>query len=59
MNDLLNACDPFARVAEIIDALPTRCPDDTPLADVIPGAWPTVGEARALRDAAVKAGWKK
>lgn len=60
---LLRAGDPFARVANIIDAEPpagiNRFPDDTPLRNVIPGAWPTVGDLRKLRDALVAAGWRK
>lgn len=57
-DDLLAACDTFARVANVIDALPDRLPDDRPLRDVMPGAWPTVGDVRKLRDAMVKVGWQ-
>lgn len=53
---LTDACDPFARVANIIDAA-QDVSDDTPLRDVLPGIWPTVGDVRKLRDAMVKRGW--
>lgn len=44
------AGDPFRRVLGVIDALPSgvRPADGTPLRDVIPGTWPTLGELRAL-----------
>jgi hypothetical protein len=51
---------PFARLANIIDALPTAkmIRDDEPVRDYVPGAWPTVGDARRLRDELVRLGWK-
>lgn len=57
--DLLDACDPFARVANIIDALPEkyRLADNTALHDYVPGAWPTIGDIRRVRDALVAIGW--
>lgn len=38
------------RVLNVIDALPPgHLPsDDTPLRDVLPGAWPTLGDLRGL-----------
>lgn len=52
---LFDTCDPFARAANIIDA---ACrPDNTPLRNVLPGIWPTVGDLRKLRDAMVALGW--
>ena len=56
---LLKACDPFARVAIIVDRLPDRLPDDTPARDVMPGIWPTLGELRRLRDELVATGWSQ
>ena len=51
--DLFEAGKPFVSVANIIDALPDshHVSDATPLRDVLPGVWPTVGELRKLRDA--------
>lgn len=54
--DLFDACDTFARAANIIDALP-KMSAETPLREVLPGIWPTVGEIRKLRDAMVDLGW--
>lgn len=50
----------FARIANIIDALPTAHyqPDDLPLIEAMPGSWPTVGDVRRLRDELVRLGWK-
>lgn len=56
--DLMEFCDPFARAANIIDALPRRLPEDTPLREVLPGIWPTVGDIRRLRDEMKQLGWK-
>ncbi len=43
----------FRSLLDVLDALPERLPDETPLADVIPGVWPTVGDLRQLmRDVA-------
>lgn len=53
---LFDACDPFARVANIVDALPS-VPGDTPIRDVLPGAWPTVHDLRKLRDEMRALGW--
>lgn len=55
---LLLAGTPFVRAANIIDALSPRISDDQPLREYVPGAWPTVGDLRRLRDALVAAGWK-
>lgn len=51
---------PFARLANIIDALPSAkmIRDDEPIRRYIPGSWPTVGDARRLRDELVRLGWK-
>jgi len=50
----------FARIANIVDALPPAHyqSDATPLIKVMPGTWPTVGDARRLRDELVRLGWK-
>lgn len=55
---LVTACDTFARVANVIDAVPDRLPDDKPLRDVLPGVWPTVGDVRRVRDELVAMGWR-
>ncbi len=55
---LILATVPFARIANIIDALPNREPDELPLRDSMPAAWPTVGDVRRLRDELVRLGWK-
>ncbi len=54
MSVLLAAADPFIRVVAIIDSLPPgHLPsDETPLRDVLPGVWPTLGELRAFVKAA-------
>ena len=46
----LYKADPFIRVLSVIDALPSgHVPNDqTPLRDVLPGTWPTLGELREL-----------
>lgn len=38
----------FNNLLRIIDALPIKKPDDTPLRELMPGAWPTLGNLRAL-----------
>ena len=38
----------FRSLLAILEALPNRLPDDTPLRDVMPGVWPTVGDLRQL-----------
>ncbi len=55
--NLIDACDPFARAAGIVDALPDRLPDITPLRDCLPGIWPTLGDLRLLRAEMVNLGW--
>lgn len=58
---LILATIPFARLANIIDALPHGAgiiADDQPLQTCMPAAWPTVGDARKLRDELVRLGWK-
>lgn len=40
--------DQFRRLLEVLDALPFKLPDERPLREVIPGAWPTVGDLREL-----------
>ncbi len=56
---LMKACDTFARVARIIDKLPNKeFNDETPLREMWPGIWPTVGDIRRLRTEMVKFGWK-
>jgi hypothetical protein len=44
----------LCRVVNVVDALPRdfggRPTDDTPLRDVLPGAWPTLGDLRKLAD---------
>lgn len=54
---LLEACKAFAAAANVIDALPTRIDDTRPLRDVLPGAWPTVGDLRLIRDHLVASGF--
>jgi hypothetical protein len=39
---------PFASLLAVVDALPTPPPDSTPVREFVPGAWPTLGELRAL-----------
>lgn len=39
---------PFQQALAVLDALPSRPPDDTPLRDILPGLYPTVGDLRAL-----------
>jgi hypothetical protein len=48
MADLLPGHDAFHRLGNVLDALPTRLDDGRPLRDVMPGAWPTVGDLRKL-----------
>lgn len=55
---LMACCETLARATNVIDVLPNRMPDDTPLRDALPGIWPTVGDARAIRDEMVRLGWK-
>ena len=38
----------FGNLLDVIDALPIKKPDDTPLRDLMPGAWPTLGDLRRL-----------
>lgn len=47
------AAAPFARVARILDKLPSSFapPDHQPLAGVMPADWPSVGQCRALNRA--------
>jgi hypothetical protein len=41
------ALEPFARLGMILDKLPSgRLDDSQPLREVMPGGWPTVGDAR-------------
>lgn len=54
---LFDLCDPLARVANIVDALPNRKPDDLPLRECLPGIWPTLGDIRKIRDEMVRRGW--
>lgn len=55
---LFDACDPFARAASIIGGLPGSSPsDDTPLIEVLPGIWPTVGDLRGVLQAMKALGW--
>lgn len=58
---LFDACDIFARVTEVLDALPDthRIGDSEPLRDVLPSYWPTVGDARKLHATMVAMGWNK
>lgn len=58
IDNLLKTAEPFARVANIIDALPDRAHDRESLRNHMPAVWPTVGDVRRLRDAAVAAGWR-
>ncbi len=55
---LMATAIPFARVANIIDTLPEWTDADLPLRGFMPSAWPTVGDARKLRDELVRLGWK-
>lgn len=56
----LQFAEPFARIANLIDVLPAAkmIRDDEPVRGYVPGAWPTVGDARRLRDELVRLGWK-
>jgi len=54
---LFDACDPFARAANILDAHPQKPYNDDPLRELLPGVWPTMGDLRKLRDAMVAMGW--
>ena len=38
----------FGNLLAIIEALPDKRPDDTPLRDLMPGVWPTLGDLREL-----------
>jgi hypothetical protein len=38
----------FIRLLNVIDALPQPPDDVTPLRDIMPGVWPTLGDLRAL-----------
>jgi hypothetical protein len=38
----------FRSLLRIIEALPEKVPNDCSLRDVMPGAWPTVGDLRRL-----------
>jgi hypothetical protein len=57
---LIEAAEPFARVARVIDALPREMPlsADTPLRDVMLGVWPTLGDVRKLHTCMIALGWK-
>lgn len=59
VKDLLKACDTFGRACSMMDSLPTsHLPNDHKgLRETLPGAWPTVGELRALHAEMVKLGW--
>lgn len=48
MSKLFEAHGTFQSLCRVLEALPTRLPDETPLRDVIPGVWPTVGDLRKL-----------
>jgi hypothetical protein len=47
---LLKATDPFERIYLINQ--PLNPPDDRPVRDFVPGAWPDMGQLRQLLDAA-------
>lgn len=53
LRKLLKATDTFERVY-LINA-PLNPPDDRPVRDYTPGVWPTMGELRALLEAANEA----
>lgn len=40
----------FRALLGIIDALLEHIPDDTPLRNILPGMWPTLGNLRELLD---------
>lgn len=48
MSKLFDAHATFQSLCKVLDALPTRLPDETSLRDVMPGVWPTVGDLRKL-----------
>lgn len=48
MSELFEAHGTFKSLRDVIDALPTRLSDDTPLRDAMPRSWPTVGDLRRL-----------
>jgi hypothetical protein len=52
---ILEAADRIIRIARINE--PLGLPDETPLARVVPGVWPTLGDVRRLHEAAVALGW--
>lgn len=56
-SEFFDACDPFARAANIIDGAQPDLRDDHPLRELLPGIWPTIGDLRRLRDAMVEKGW--
>lgn len=47
---LREALEPFRRVLAVTDALPAefKPSDDIPLREVMPGAWPSIGELRGV-----------
>ena len=52
---LFDACDTFARAANILEGL--ALDSETPLCEVLPSIWPTVGNIGKLRDEMVALGW--
>ncbi len=58
LQNVIKTAEPFARVANIVDALPKRVSDAESFRYVAPDTWPTVGDARRLRDELVRLGWK-
>lgn len=49
MSKLFDAHATFLSLRKVIDALPPPAiSDETPLRDVMPGVWPTVGDLRML-----------
>jgi hypothetical protein len=58
-DQMFEVCDTFARAANIIDgARGSDLSDETPLRELLPGIWPTIGDLRRLRNEMVKLGWK-
>jgi hypothetical protein len=40
----------ICRVVNVVGALPNPPPDGTPLRDVLPGGWPTIGDLRRVAE---------
>jgi hypothetical protein len=54
--ELVEALDPFARVARLNDAAGLNSPDERPCRDFFPGIWPTLGDCRRAAAVLAKCG---